>query len=174
MRINAQKSCCLRIGPRHNVACSNLVSSSGIILPWVKEFRYLGCHIISAKIFKCSTSHNKRLFYSAANAIFGRVGRIASEEVFINLLNSKCVPILLYGLECFILNNADRNSLDFTVRRVFMKLFKTANVEIVNICMSQFNVLLPSVLLEARAQKLSSKYAASANRLCYILAANGT
>jgi len=37
-------------------------------------------------------------FYRAANAIFGKVSRIASEEVTLQLIKSKCMPILLYGL----------------------------------------------------------------------------
>jgi len=34
----------------------------------------------------------------SANAIFGRIGRTATEEVVLHLLLTKCVPILLYGL----------------------------------------------------------------------------
>ena len=45
------------------------------------------------------TDHAKKSFYRAANAIFGKVGRAASEEVVKQLLVSKCVPVLMYGLE---------------------------------------------------------------------------
>jgi len=38
-------------------------------------------------------------FHRAANSIFGKVGRVASEEVVIQLISSKRMPILLYGLE---------------------------------------------------------------------------
>ena len=41
---------------------------------------------------------HRRSHYRAANAIFGKVGRTASEEVTIQLIKSKCMPILLYGL----------------------------------------------------------------------------
>jgi len=34
-----------------------------------------------------------------ANAIFGRIGRIATEDVVLDIMVTKCVPILLYGLE---------------------------------------------------------------------------
>ena len=33
MLTNAKKSCCLRIGPRHNIECSH--TASGHIIPWV-------------------------------------------------------------------------------------------------------------------------------------------
>ena len=32
-------------------------------------------------------------FYRAANTIFGKVGRHASEEVILQLVSSKCVPV---------------------------------------------------------------------------------
>ena len=39
----------------------------------------------------------KRSFYGAANAILGR-GR-APEDVILELIRSKCLPALLYGLD---------------------------------------------------------------------------
>jgi len=38
---------------------------------------------------------SRRHFYRAANAIFGTIG-IATEEVILHLLCTKCMPILLY------------------------------------------------------------------------------
>ena len=43
--------------------------------------------------------NDHKAFYRSANAIFGKVGRVASEEVVLQLINSKCMPSLLYGLE---------------------------------------------------------------------------
>jgi len=31
--------------------------------------------------------------------LFGKVGRVASEEVLLHLVTTKCIPVLLYGLE---------------------------------------------------------------------------
>ena len=61
----------------------------------------------------------KQSFYRAANAIFGKVGRHASEEVILQLVSSKCVPVLLYGLEACPLNKTSANSLDFVIDRFF-------------------------------------------------------
>jgi len=44
-----------------------------------------GCEI-SSKRLKISIEHSRRSFYRAANAIFGRIGRIATEEVVLHLL----------------------------------------------------------------------------------------
>jgi len=50
---------------------------------------------------------------------------LASETVILELVRSKCMPILLYGLESCQLSNAGLSSLDFTFNCLFMKLFKT-------------------------------------------------
>jgi len=41
MLINIKKSCCMLIGPRHNVQCSNITTISGQVIPWVDSVRYL-------------------------------------------------------------------------------------------------------------------------------------
>jgi len=62
--------------------------------------------------------------------MFGKTGRIASEETMLQLIRSKCIPALLYGLEACPMNMSDLKSLDFAVDHLFMKLFKTDNDEI--------------------------------------------
>jgi len=49
--------------------------------------------------------------------IFGKVGRAASEEVVFHLIKTKCLLMLLYGLEVCSLTKADQRSLDFAVIR---------------------------------------------------------
>jgi len=63
--------------------------------------------------------------------IFGKIGRCASEEVILQLISSKCIPILLYGLEVVPMQKYQLNSLDFVINRFFMKLFKNSNIRIV-------------------------------------------
>jgi len=81
-------------------------------------------------------------------AIFGKVGRVASEEVVLELVKCKCLPILLYDLECCPLNKNDVKSLlDFAVTRFLTKLFKSVNLDLFNECRFCFNFSLPSELL---------------------------
>jgi len=61
--------------------------------------RYLGVHFVKNRTMKCSLNAAKRGFYRAANSIFSKIGRIASEEVVLQLIKSKCVPVLLYCVE---------------------------------------------------------------------------
>jgi hypothetical protein len=86
MEVNYRKSVCMRIGPRFNVECTQVITSHGHILNWVHQFRYLGVFIESASVFKCDFGDRKKYFYRSFNSIFGRVGRYASPEVIIELV----------------------------------------------------------------------------------------
>ena len=100
MVVNTRKSCCLRIGPRNNASCLPVSLSAGTVISWVNEVRYLGkepIFIVRSRIFKCSLDHAKKSFYRAANAVFAKIGRVASEEVTMQLIKSKCLPILLWS-----------------------------------------------------------------------------
>ena len=172
MCINVKKSCCMRIGPRCNVSCNSITTVGGT-LPWVNNFRYLGIVLVQSRNFRCSLSDAKKSFYRSLNAIFGRIGRQSSEEVVLQLMSSKCLPILLYGLEACPLNKSDLNSLDFAVNRFLMKLFNTINVDIIAECRSFFNVPLPSCSISHRADTFVKKYSNCGNALCKILAGIG-
>ena len=41
----------------------------------------------------------KKLFYRSFDSISGKIGHAASEYVVAELLKTKCLPVLLYGLE---------------------------------------------------------------------------
>ena len=137
MVISFKKSSCLRIGSRHDAKCADILSSSGCVIPWVKETRYLATYMVLL-------SMAKRSFYKAANAILGKIGGKASEEVILQLVRTKCMPVLLYGLEACPLRNID----------------------VVNYCRMQFNFDLPSVTIAQRSRKFADKYRLCDNALC--------
>jgi len=122
MAINFKKAYCMRIGPRCDINCPKIVSLTGKDLPWVTDIRYLDMHIVRSRLFKCSLDMAERSFYRAANAVFGKIDRFASEEVVLKIIHSKCVPILLYGLEACPLNKVDLISLDFVINRFYETL----------------------------------------------------
>ena len=99
---------------------------------------------------------------------FGKVGRIASEEVVLELVSKKCMPVLLYGLEVCPLTVTDKKSLDFPVTRFLMKLFNTVNMDVINLCRNNFGFALPSERLVARVDKFLVKYACSENIFCSV------
>ena len=162
-----KKSCCIRIGPRWDVRYRSIKSSNGHIIPWVTEFRYLGTYIVEGRTFKCSTTHAKRFFHRAINAIFGKIGR--TEEVILELVKTKCIPCLLYALECYTLPKSSLRSLDFVVVRFLMKLCKTVNNEIIHECCSCFKFPLPSELLDKRRVKFRINFMLCTGMLHYFV-----
>ena len=158
MRINAKKSCCLHIGPRFNATCTCVITSDGHSLPCVSQMRYLGIYFVAGRNTRCSVSYAKRSFYRSSNAIFGKVGKHASEEVTLQLVKSKCMPMLLYGLECFALLKSDVKSIDFAVTTFLMKLFSTSSTDVINDCRTNFSFMLPSEMIEIRKAKFEIKF----------------
>ena len=50
------------------------------------------------------------------------------------------------------------SSLDFVVNRLFMKLFKTSNIDVVKCCQDHFGFDLPSVIWSKRVKKFEAKF----------------
>jgi hypothetical protein len=169
LAINIKKSVCTRIGPRFNASCANIAISDGSTLQWVDSLRYLGVFIVRSRIFKCSLHHAKQSFFRAFNAIYGKIGSSASEEVTLSLIKSKCIPCLLHGLDACPINKTDGNSLDFTVRRTLCKVFHTASQSIILDCQLYFNFQDITVSLQQRKCKFLKKFAASSNIVCHSL-----
>ena len=71
----------------------------------------------------------------------GKIGRIASADVVMHLIKSKCVPILLYAVEACPVNRSLEKSLQFSVTRILMKIFKTRSSDIVMECQNYFGFL---------------------------------
>jgi len=64
-------------------------------------------------------------------------------------------------VECFSLNISDIKSLDFTVTRFLMKLFKSSNINLINDSRYYFNFELSSELLMKRKDEFIEKFMAS-------------
>jgi len=75
-------------------------------------------NIVAGQKFACSLDNCKRSFYRTFNAIFGKAGRIASEDVIIELLKAKCLPALYYGLEACPVNKSQIRSLEYVLNNV--------------------------------------------------------
>ena len=165
LTINVSKSSCMRIGPRFKAHCSNIVSIHGHEINWSNSIRYLGVYLTANNVYSCSFSHAKRSFYRSFNAIFGRVGRVASEEVVVELMKKKCLPILYYAIEVCPLNKAHINSLDFAVGSCFSKIFCIKSRETITECMRLFNCQSVKDVADKRRLNFIKNYSASFNSL---------
>ena len=168
MRLNVNKSMCIRFGKRFDEHCADLVSIHGGALKWVSNCRYLGVYFVSGCTFKCSFDNAKSRFFRAFNAVFSKVGRAASEEVVLALLRTKCLPILLYATEACPLLARQKNSFEFTLTRLFMKIFRTGSSAVINECQRNFQFLPIKLQLTIRTANFLQCFAACLNSLCML------
>ena len=120
MGINCKKLCCSTSGPGSSAAACSTVTAEGLPLLWTDEVRYLSIHLVHSQQFKYSFAHAKKDYFNVCNDLFVKIGRFAPEDVILTLFTSKCLPILLYGLEAFVLSESELKSLDFTVNCFYM------------------------------------------------------
>jgi len=170
MRVNVKKSSCIRFGPRFDAKCADIISVFGGPIAWVDCCRYLGVFFVSARILQCCFHDAKSRFFHGFNCICGKIGRFASEEVVISLLKAKCLPILLYATESVPLPSRHRQSLEFTITRIFMKLLSTGSPIVVNECLISFNFLPIYLQLYIRTARFLQHFLALENSLCYVFA----
>lgn len=168
MAINVGKSACMRIGVRHSAKCMNIRTVDGREISWCDKIRYLGIYLKSAGVFRCSYDNAKRSFYRAFNAIFGKVGRLASEDVMIQLLRTKCLPVLYYGLEACPVTKTQTKSLDYALHSCFRKIFSTRDQAVVHDCMVFFDISSVSESVKCRQQRFFQRYQMSPNTLCML------
>jgi hypothetical protein len=174
MRINVKKSMCIRFGKRFDERCVELVSSHGGPINWVDSCRYLGVFFSSGRSFRCSLDDAKSRFYRAFNAVYSKVGRFASEPVIISLIRSKCLPVLLYATEACPLLSRQKHSLEFTVTRIFMRIFHTGSKAVVDQCLVNFGFLSVNSQLCIRTARFLQKFIASENSLCSLFSCNAS
>jgi Reverse transcriptase (RNA-dependent DNA polymerase) len=170
MSINPKKSVCIRFGQRFNAQCEHITSVSGMKFEWVDNCRYLGVFFVSGRQFRCSFDNAKRLLFTSFNSIFSKVGAFASEDVVINLLRSKCIPVLLYGVEACPFLARDKHSFDFSLTRIFMKLFRTGSAAMVTECQRLFNFLPLKYQIDIRTASFMLRFMASDNCICKLFA----
>ena len=174
MKINVKKSVCIRFGARYDHECANLRLRSGDVLKWTVSCRYLGIYLVSARSFKCCFDVARAKFYRAFNSIFGKVGRLATETVILNLLSSKCLPVLLYCTEACPLLSRDLNSMSFAMNRVLMKIFCSRSSAVVEECRIMFGVPSITDQIHRRKIKFLQKFCESDNCLCALFAGNAS
>ena len=71
--------------------------------------------------------------------MLGKVADVASKVVIIELLKTKCLPILYYGLEACPVNKTQQNSLIYVLHTSFKKIFQTKSTDVVKDYMLMFN-----------------------------------
>ena len=134
-------SCC-SFCPRCSVYIGHIINQSA---PWV--FNYflsysLKCLLTVFREFLVIRSLKmqkiKQATYRAFNAIFGKFGRAVSAEVMIQMFNSKCFPILYYGIDICPLTNTHINLLQFVINSCYSKIFMIKSNDDIRYCQDVF------------------------------------
>ena len=150
MAINAKKTVCMRIGPGYQRDCAAITVGTGLVLRWVDKCRYLGTVVISSSVFKCEHSECKKSFYRSFNATFGRIGRLASADVAMELVKKKCLPILLYASEALPSSSRSYGSLEFAINGVVAKIFAIRSNDNIQYIRQSFGIAPLKELVAAR------------------------
>jgi hypothetical protein len=161
MKINPMKSFCIRFGPDFKCRPKNLTTIDKNEIEWKQQIKYLGVYLTSKRSFSCEIDQNKRSFYMSFNSIFGKIGRIASEETTLHLVKTKCLPRLLYGLEVLPLNSTQIRSLEHVIHCAFSKIFNTNSDDIIKDCMYIFGFSDVHTCIEKRKETFIRKYKCS-------------
>ena len=133
LKINVNKSVCMRIGRKHSEKIDS-IEINNQLLTWKQEMRYLGVYFVSANSFKCNIQTSRQKFFRALNGIFAQIGTRASPSVILSLVNSFCLPVLLYGIEAMSMNVKIRNALHNAFRTIFVKIFASFDHNVILNC----------------------------------------
>ena len=100
-------------------------------LEWVKELKYLGVVFVTGKRLSVNIDLNCRKFLSASFAIMQKC-KYLSEEILCELVQTNCLPILLYGIDSVSLMKCQirRMSVALVFRRIF-KMSKFSSMRII-------------------------------------------
>jgi len=93
-----------------------------------------------------------------------KVGRVASENVVVELLKTKCLPILLYVLEACPLTQL--KSLNYAISSSFWKKFNVTSNEIVYSCRCMLNCADIEDILRTRKRTFLHRYCLLDNVVC--------
>jgi len=134
----------------------------------MNKIRYLGVHLTSSKGLSCDYDLIKKSFYRAINAIYGKVGRLASVDVVIELFMTKCMPILLYGLDACPVSPRQLRSFNHVVVSCGRKMFNVNASKTAVQCLKMFGVCDVAEAVATRKDKFVKRYALSSSVVCVI------
>ena len=121
---------------KFNVKKSNVMivgKSDGAVMPpihlgtellcWVSEMKYLGVILYSKGGLRVNVHVNCRKFLGSSFSILQSC-RGFNEQVLCEIILTKCLPILMYGLESFRLLAAERDKVKMAFNCVIRRIFK--------------------------------------------------
>jgi hypothetical protein len=121
IKFNSAKSKCISIGPMRSLKLAP-VSINGSEIQWVEKIKYLGLTLVAGKVFAIDLSETRRKFFVSVNVILSKCQH-CSDIVKLNLVETHCLPVLLYGLDCLNLPGHQLIELNSWWNSVYRKIF---------------------------------------------------
>ena len=90
----------------------------------------------------------KHKFFRAVNSIFGKVGLNTSAELLCSLINTHCIPILMYASEVLSWTIKELRSMVNVYNQAFHKIFRTFDKNIIITCQFYMNILPFDLLVD--------------------------
>jgi len=120
MSVNTNKSVCMRVGKRYLASVDNLYIDNEIIA-WTDPISYLDLTRIAGIIFKCDLHKRKTKYFRSQNCILGKIGISPGMSFTLSMINTICLPSLLYGLEAVRLTKKQVESIVYPYNAAFVK-----------------------------------------------------
>ena len=119
---NVRKSNCMAIGPSFVDLSGANMRIGNIALQWVSKIKYVGIYLIAAKYFKVDLSEVRRKYFSSLNVILSKC-KYVSDPVKLKLVESHCLPILLYAIESLNIKKDELSSLNICWNAAYRNIF---------------------------------------------------
>jgi hypothetical protein len=119
---NQSKSACMLVGP-NKISTPASMFISGRAIDWKESIKYLGVNLKSAVKFSVDLNEVRRKFFVAVNSVMNHCSH-TSDLIKLELLEKHCLPIILYCVESFNLDNYSLSLLNSWWNSVYRKIFK--------------------------------------------------
>ena len=84
---------------------------------------------------------------------FVKIG-VSNHNLILSLIDTFCMPVLVYGLEALNLSKSDRNAIDFVFSSIFFKIFSVKEPTVIRQCQFFSYCFLTSYRLENKVFNL--------------------
>ena len=131
--------------------------------------KYLGVVFSSGTKFSFNVHLAKQKFFRSVNAIFGKIGTQRNSGVVLSLINSFCIPVLLYGLEAFSLKKSNVNKINSLLNTVYSKVFNVSDNQTILECHFYSGQLPLSYILDLKTLNFHKSLITVPNSLSYLV-----
>ena len=121
LQFNCAKCKCFVVGKRcfddipHMVLCNQQID-------WTTSVNYLGLHFFTGKRFGININAIKRKFYASCNSLLWKMSNV-DELVKLQLAESFCCSVLMYGVHACRLTRSQLNELNICWNSVYRRIF---------------------------------------------------